>query len=69
MSSNIFLFVIEVLAIYMIGQATYIKGIHINNNEHKIIQYADDATICVTEESSIDKFLEVIDKCSLYAQD
>ena len=29
-------------------------------NEHKMIQYADDATICVTDKSSINHVLEII---------
>ena len=63
MSSLIFLLVIEVLAI-MIRKDTDIKGILINNNEHKIIQYADDAIMCVRDESLIDRALEIIDMFS-----
>lgn len=44
----------------IIRKSEDVKGIKIGDNEHKIIQYADDATICVRDKSSIKHVLEII---------
>ena len=46
MSSLLFVIVVEVLAT-MIRKSNNIHGIQMGEYEHKIVQYADDATICV----------------------
>ena len=58
-SSILFIIVIEILAI-AIRQSKAIHGIDINNNEHKIILYADDTTICVNDKESIPEVVKVI---------
>ena len=66
LSALLFVIVVEVLA-SMIRQNENIKGVLINGNEHKIIQYADDATICVRHPDSIRETLYTINEFSRYA--
>ena len=47
-----FILVAEVLGL-LIRQSKNVKGIKVGKNEHKIIQYADDATICVSDCDSV----------------
>ena len=61
-----FLLVVEVLA-QMIRQSNDVIGINVSNNEHKIIQYADDITVCIRNLESIRHLMEIIKdfgKCS-----
>ena len=51
----------------MIRNAEENKSLQIPNNEHKIIQYADDATICVRDLDSIKCSISVINKFCSYA--
>ena len=66
MSASLFVIIIEVLGI-MIRKAKNINGIEINQIEHKIIQYADDATICVRNLPSIRNAVNIINEFSSYA--
>jgi hypothetical protein len=66
LSALLFLLVIEILAI-MVRKSEDIKGIEIGNTVHKIVQYADDATICVTDLNSITASIKVINNFSKYA--
>ena len=58
-SCLLFLLVIEVLGT-MIRKSVDIKGIIVSTNEHKLIQFADDATICVRDIDSIPHVLQII---------
>ena len=51
-SALIFILVFIMLAM-IIRKCENAKGIKMGENEYKIIQYADDATICVRDKSSI----------------
>ena len=51
-SALIFIIVVEVLSI-MIRSNNDIIGIHINDKEHKVIQYADDITVTVNNVESV----------------
>jgi hypothetical protein len=66
LSALLFLLVVEILAI-MIRESEDIKGIIMGNNEHKIVQYADDATICLRDLQSINKVIQIINTFSTYA--
>ena len=66
MSASLCVIVIEVLGI-LIRKAKNINGIEINQIEHKIIQYADDATICVRDLESIRNTFKIIKEFSNYA--
>ena len=63
LSSLIFILVVEILAL-MIRQSSLINGIVIGNEEHKIIQYADDATICVQDLKSIENTISIVEHFS-----
>ena len=58
MSALIFILVVEVLAL-MIRQNNNIKGISIGGKQHKIMQYADDTTICVANVESIEECVNI----------
>ncbi len=45
-----------------------VKGLKFGNNEHRIIQYADDTTFCIQDTSSIKHCLENIHKFSAIAE-
>ena len=66
MSASLFVIVIEILAI-MIRKSDNVQGIEIAESEHKIIQYADDATICVRNIISIKHVVDIINEFSRYA--
>ena len=54
----------------MIRQSNDVKGIEIlNNEEHKVIQYADDITVCIRDLESIGHLIEIMKdfgNCSNY---
>ena len=66
MSAQIFVLVVEILGI-LIRRANNVKGILVNNNEHKIVQYADDATLFVRDIKSIPVALNILSLFSTYA--
>ena len=66
LSALLFTIVIEILAI-MVRSADNISGIIMNDNEHKIIQYADDATLCIRDLESIPAAIELINRFSSFA--
>lgn len=63
-SALIFLLVVEILST-MIRNNCNVKGIIIDNQEHKVIQYADDMTVCVRDQESINYVLNTIDQFSM----
>ena len=65
-SALIFILVAEVLAA-SIRQSNNIQGIQMNGNAHKIVQFADDATICVENLESIEHAIQTIKEFSTYA--
>ena len=65
-SSLLFILVIEVLA-NAIRQSKNIHGINIHNHQHKIMLYADVATICVGDKQSISEVIKVIRNFSHFA--
>ena len=46
----------------MIRQSQTITGIKIGDKEHRIIQYADDTTVCVSDFQSIREIVKIFDK-------
>ena len=66
MSAALFVIAIEILAI-VIRNDEAIKGITIGNSEHKIIQYADDATICIRDLPSVKNVINAIEIFSKHA--
>ena len=58
-SALIFLLVVEILST-MIRRNSMINGIKIGEAEHKLIQYADDITVCVENLVSIDEVFKTI---------
>ena len=60
MSALIFILIVEILST-MIRNNGNIKGIMLGNSEHKVIQYADDITVCVRDQTSIREVLNTID--------
>ena len=66
LSSLIFIIAVEILAT-LIRNDPDIKGIKAGQYEHKIVQFADDATIMVGDIDSIDNVLTVIEQFSSYA--
>ena len=66
MSAAFFVIVVEMLAI-KIRKADNIKGIQIGDTEHRIIQYADDATICMRDLNSVKHTLDIIHEFSNHA--
>ena len=65
-SALIFILIAEMLATSL-RQSNDIHGIQLNNNSHKIIQFADDATICVNNLDSVKNVLSKIHDFSIYA--
>ncbi len=66
LSALIFVIVIEMLAV-LIRQNNSINGVNINGKQHKIVQYADDCTICVNDLKSVQNVIKVLEhftKCS-----
>ncbi len=65
-SAVIFILVAEVLAA-SIRQSNNIQDIQMNGNSHKIIQFADDATLCLKNLDSINYAIKTVKECSKYA--
>ena len=66
LSALIFIIASEALS-SMIRQNENVKGININNRQHKVIQYADDMTVCVNDISSVGHVIDNVKnfgKCS-----
>ena len=66
MSALIFIIAVEILGM-MIRQNNNIEGIMVGNKQHKLIQFADDTTICVRNLESINEIVRTINdfgKCS-----
>ena len=61
-----FILVTDILGL-SIRQSENVEGIKVGNNEHKIIQYADDATICVRNCDSVTQAVKSIETFSEYA--
>ena len=59
LSPYLFIVVVETLAI-AIRQSQDIKGISIENEETKILQYADDTTAVLSDISSAEKLFELL---------
>ena len=60
LSALIFIINVEVLAT-LIRQNNNITGITVDDKQHKVIQYADDMTVCVSDFSSICNVLETLE--------
>ena len=63
MSSLIFILVMEVLAT-MVRSNENIKGIEINNNEHKLVMYADDVTFILKDKDSVNHVIDTVNTFS-----
>ena len=61
MSALIFIIAVEILA-YMIKKNKNIRGIRVGGNEHKLVQYADDTTVCVSDLESVGETLRIFKK-------
>ena len=51
----------------VIRKCENVNGVKMRENEHNIIQYTDDATICVRDKSSIMHVVEIITDFSKHA--
>ena len=66
LSALLFLYIIEILAV-MVRNSEDIQGIEVSNTVHKLLQYSDDATICVKDLKSVTVCIKVINNFSRYA--
>ena len=66
LSALIFILIVEVLAI-SVRNNNDIKGMTIGDIEHKIVQYADDATLILGDFRSIEKAIDIINTFSAFA--
>ena len=66
LSSSLFIIAIEILAL-MIRKSETVQGIDMGNHTHNIIMYADDATICVRDLTSIKHAIDIVNTFSNYA--
>ena len=62
-SALLFVLAVEVLAT-LIRNDTNIRGIEIGGKEHRIVQYADDTTLCVRDIKSVEHSIELIQNFS-----
>lgn len=66
LSALLFIIVAEILS-NMIRNEKDIKGILVGENEHKIVQYADDVTFCVRDVKSIDKVVQTLEHFGIFS--
>ena len=62
----LFILIAEILA-QRIRNENKIRGVVIDNIEHKILQFADDTTYVLKDESSVGELFHTIDKFTQYS--